>query len=240
MSLPVDVVLVVLGYDAKGLFALALPAASAPWLVLPHAALNDGVHPDEVARTLLQQVTDTEAVPERVCFDCDGERLQLIYRVLLPSPDGGRGEHTLAISVPEDIDTAAVCDAIEGRDKALLEMVVADIRRGLCEALNPSRAKTGFVPLIELLPPVFNVKDLRMALEALLGEPPRFINTLIDRLLPEYAIKSREGTKLIEGRGLIEVHDDPALLSDQLQEKQKESYKKGGRKAVKLYRKRTR
>ncbi|NHN36337.1 hypothetical protein G8764_03425 [Pseudomaricurvus alcaniphilus] len=120
MSLPVDVVLVVLGYDAKGLFALALPAASAPWLVLPHAALNDGVHPDEVARTLLQQVTDTEAVPERVCFDCDGERLQLIYRVLLPSPD------------------------------------------------------------------------------------------------------------------------DPALLSDQLQEKQKESYKKGGRKAVKLYRKRTR
>jgi len=236
----IEIVLIALGCAQDQLYAVADVTDSSIEKKFPRGKLLLNQGPDQLARQLLLEHVSIEAQPCKLSFDIPGNnRIQLIYYYLIPGKSTLPDLNLISLSAEEGLDTPVLISSVKQIDSQLLQGFVKQLRLKLFGAMNPSKTETGFKELIALLPEVFNIKDVAATYKALMGERPKFGTSLIMRLLPSYVIKTAKGEKVFEGRGLIEEYEDPqGELANHLVEEHKDYYKKGGRRAVKLYKKR--
>jgi len=236
----IEIVLIALGCTQDQLYAAADVTDTSIEKRFPRGELEHNQNPDQLARQLLFEHASIEAQPCKLSFDIpDKNRIQLIYYYLIPGKSSLPELNLIALSVEEGLDTPLLISSVNQLDSQLLQGFVTQLRFKLFGAMNPSKIETGFKELIALLPEVFNIKDVAATYKALMGERPKFGTSLIMRLLPSYVMKTAKGEKVFEGRGLIEEYKDPqGELANHLVKEHKDYYKKGGRRAVKLYIKR--
>ncbi|UZE96813.1 hypothetical protein [Alkalimarinus alittae] len=235
----IEITLIALGCAQEQLYVVADVTDLSVEKRFPRAELLPEQNPDEVARCLLNEHASLDAQPIKFSFQqAEHGCIELIYYYLAPGRNTLPELNLIALSASEGVDAAVLTSSVNDADAKHLQAFVKDLQLKLYGAMNPTKTVTGFKELIDLLPEVFNIKDLTATYKALMGERPKFGTSLIMRLLPSYVIKTGKGEKVFEGRGLIEEFEDQVgEVASNLAEEHKDYYKKGGRRAVKVYKK---
>lgn len=232
-SIPVQVVLVALTIQKDTLSLVKLRNDGG----LPVAALQKDQEPDDVAGELAESVTGTRKQVERHAFmpksDTGQDVLCLIYCQMVPYEDVVTGAAMPDIPYGQD-----AVDMPEPWQRRVLQRVVTDVRDDLRSVMKASQNKKGLVRLLNLLPDIFDRKELSAAYMALSGEKPPSSVMLARMMLDSYTMGSGDKARIVQGRNLISEYDDPAdeLISMKTQ-KNKDLYSTGGPKAKRLYKK---
>jgi hypothetical protein len=118
------------------------------------------------------------------------------------------------------------------------------VQLALTEVMHSRENRRGLVYLLDLLPSVFDHKELGSAYRALTGEAPLSTQALARMMLDTYQIGSGEKARVIRGRNLIEeIELEPEQAERLICEKSQKSpslYRRGGRKPRRFYRQRPR
>ena len=232
-SIPVQVVLVALTIQKDTLSLVKLRNDGG----LPVDALQKDQEPDDVAGELAESVTGTRKQVERHAFmpksDTGQDVLCLIYCQMVPYEDVVTGAAMPDIPYGQD-----AVDMPEPWQRRVLQRVVTDVRDDLRSVMKASQNKKGLVRLLNLLPDIFDRKELSAAYMALSGEKPPSSVMLARMMLDSYTMGSGDKARIVQGRNLISEYDDPAdeLISMKTQ-KNKDLYSTGGPKAKRLYKK---
>lgn len=205
---------------------------------LPRATFGSGEEPDYVAHRLAKETLGTSLHVVRHGFltaaETQTEALTLLYRQLL-----NQDALELAAIRMEPLDGNKPRDAeLSAADAVAVETVAARVRSDLQQVIHSRLNKEGLVHLLDLLPEIFDHKELAAAYQALTGEKPPSPLMLARMMLDKYTIGRGESAREVQGRDLIREYDqpDPHLL-DEKWRKNKELYRTGGPKAKKLYKK---
>ena len=98
--------------------------------------------------------------------------------------------------------------------------------------MKASQNKKGLVRLLNLLPDIFDRKELSAAYMALSGEKPPSSVMLARIMLDSYTMGSGDKARIVLGRNLISEYESLSEeLIQQKSEKNKDLYKTGGPKA---------
>ncbi|WP_288353654.1 hypothetical protein [uncultured Marinobacter sp.] len=231
----VNVTLVVLTM-LKAELQLVLPTGKQE---LPSVTLKDG-NPDQHAESLALGLTGTSNGVQRHGFLSAGEAnsddLVLMYTQLL-SEDAFLG-HTSDRARAVPVETAG--SELNRSQAGIVKRVVDDLNSDLDQVMHSILNKCGLVHLLDLLPDIFDHKELAAAYYALSGKKPPSSRALARMMLDEYAIGSGDKQRVVKGRDLIREYetDEPDLLG-QKWDKNKDLYRTGGPKAKRLYKKNT-
>jgi hypothetical protein len=232
----IHVVLVALT-AAKGALEILLPANGQ---ALPRTVLENVQDPDDVARGLAQALTGTALHVARHAFltnaETGAEGLLLVYRQLLSPEDVS--PHRNVSTVPLGGDGRLTDAGQLSADAAAVQRVVEDIQSDLEQVMHSTLNKRGLLHLLELLPEIFDHKELAAAYLALTGEKPTSPLMLARMMLDNYVVGSGEKAREVNGRNLIAEYDqpEPELLGEKW-ERNKDLYRTGGPKAKVLYQK---
>lgn len=231
--IPVQIVLVSLTIQKDSLSLVGLKNDEG----LPVAPLHKGQEPDHVAGALAESVTGTRKHLERHAFmpksDTGQDVLCLIYCQMVPYEDVVAGGAMPDIPYGED-----AVDLPEPWQRRVLQRVVRDVRDDLRSVMKASQNKKGLVRLLNLLPDIFDRKELSAAYMALSGDKPPSSVMLARMMLDSYTMGSGDKARTVQGRNLISEYDAPTdeLINMKL-EKNKDLYSTGGPKAKRLYKK---
>jgi len=231
----VNVTLVVLTM-LKAELQLVLPIGTQE---LPSVALVDG-NPDQKAESLASGLTGISGGAQRHGFlsadESQSNGLVLLYTQLL-SEDDFLGQTSGGARV---IPVEAVDFDLDSNQAAIVKRVVGDLNSDLDQVMNSILNKRGLVHLLDLLPDIFDHKELAAAYYALSGKKPPSSRALARMMLDGYTIGSGEKQRTVKGRDLIREYetDEPDLLG-QKWDKNKDLYRTGGPKAKRLYKKNT-
>lgn len=213
-------------------------------LVLPNSGCElpsidlDQADADVQAAMLAESVCGTADRIQRHGFlsasEADSSALTLLYRQLL-SEDQLQGELSNdVVMVPLD----RMGEILDEPGRMLVNRVVADLKSDLDQVMHSRLNKQGLVNLLNVLPDIFDHKELAAAYRAFTGEKPPSSLMLARMMLDHYTIGSGDKMREVQGRDLIREYDaeKPELLG-QKRDKNKELYRSGGPKAKRLYRK---
>lgn len=213
-------------------------------LVLPNAGHElpssdlEQADADGQAAMLAESVCGTAAGVQRHGFlsasEADSGALTLLYRQLL-SEDQLQGGQSNGVAL---VSLDAMGEILDESGKVLVHRVVADLKSELDQVMHSRLNKQGLINLLNVLPDIFDHKELAAAYRAFTGEKPPSSLMLARMMLDHYTIGSGEKMREVQGRDLIRQYDaeEPELLG-QKWDKNKELYRSGGPKAKRLYRK---
>lgn len=232
-SIPVRIVLVALT-TRRGVLSLV---TSTDWKELPVLPLQVGEEPDVVAASLALSLVGNERNVERHAFmpksDTGQEELFLIYSQIISTED--LRKESILVDLPYGEDAV---DLPEPWQRRVLQRVVRDVRDDLRSVMKASQNKRGLVRLLNLLPEIFDRKELSAAYMALSGDKPPSSVMLARMMLDSYTMGSGDKARIVQGRNLISEYDDSAgQVRKSKAAKNKELYATGGPKAKRLYRK---
>ena len=229
----IRIILVTLTFRGKELH-LVLPRSGKQ---LPSSSLQ-GSEPDEGAKEIAKQTFGSVENIERHDFrspeETGLEGLTLLYRQLIP-------EDVLSGSIEYDnelVPLSSVNEKLSPPEAALVSQLVEELQSDLNQVMQSRLHKRGLVHLLNVLPDIFDHKELAAAYQAFSGEKPTSPLMLARMMLDRYVIGSGEKQREVRGRDLIREYetDKPELL-DEKWNKNKELYRTGGPKAKRLYKK---
>lgn len=233
---------------------------------MPRQTVGPDESPHDCMHQLAQESAGTTAGLERQTFLEDGDPLPsdtdvvLVYRQLLNEEqlanndeatqplnlEGGNDGSTVlgalnGVHRPVDLDTDPLAKGLSPFDHQVLKLVTWEIRTALREVMFARENRRGLSYLLDLMPQIFERRELRAYYEALLGEKPPSAIVLAQMMLDSYQIGSGEKARVVRGRNLIEELDEaPEALVDNKYEKNRTLYRKGGPKARRFYRQKER
>lgn len=196
----------------------------------------DQADADGQATMLAESVCGTAAGIQRHGFLSASESangvLTLLYRQLL-SEDRLHGELGRDVAL---VPLTALEELLDEPDKMIVHEVVADLKSELDQVLHSRLNKQGLINLLNVLPEIFDHKELAAAYRAFTGEKPPSSLMLARMMLDRYTIGSGDKMREVQGRDLIRQYEaeEPELLG-QKWDKNKELYRSGGPKAKRLY-----
>ena len=197
-SIPVRIVLVALT-TRRGVLSLVTSTDGKELPVLP---LQVGEEPDVVAASLALSLVGNERNVERHAFmpksDTGQEELLLIYSQIIPSED--LRKESVLVDLPYGEDAV---DLPEPWQRRVLQRVVRDVRDDLRSVMKASQNKKGLVRLLNLLPDIFDRKELSAAYMALSGDKPPSSVMLARMMLDSYTMGSGDKARTVQGRNLI-------------------------------------
>lgn len=206
---------------------------------LPSVTLKDG-NPDQCAESLASGLTGISNGVQRHGFlsadESNSDDLVLMYTQLL-SEDAFLGQTSgEARAIP--VESAG--SELNSNQAGIVKRVVNDLNSDLDQVMHSILNKRGLVHLLDLLPDIFDHKELAAAYYALSGKKPPSSRALARMMLDGYTIGSGEKQRTVKGRDLIREYetDEPGLLG-QKWDKNKDLYRTGGPKAKRLYKKNT-
>ena len=165
--------------------------------------------------------------------DTGQEELLLIYSQIIPSED--LRKESVLVDLPYGEDAV---DLPEPWQRRVLQRVVRDVRDDLRSVMKASQNKKGLVRLLNLLPEIFDRKELSAAYMALSGDKPPSSVMLARMMLDSYTMGSGDKARTVQGRNLISEYDDSVgQVIRSKAAKNKELYATGGPKAKRLYKK---
>lgn len=206
---------------------------------LPSMSLEDG-DPDRHAESLASGLTGISNGVQRHGFlsadESNSDDLVLMYTQLL-SEDALLGHASVGTRA---IPVEAADLELGGNEAGIVKRVVDDLNSDLDQVMHSILNKRGLVHLLDLLPDIFDHKELAAAYYALSGKKPPSSRALARMMLDGYTIGSGEKQRTVNGRDLIREYesDEPDLLG-QKWDKNKDLYRTGGPKAKRLYKKNT-
>lgn len=204
---------------------------------LPSISLTKG-DPDHVACELAHGLSGLSEGVQRHRFlspdETKSESLTLLYTQLI-AEDQLQADQAQYIRLIPITDAG---DALGSVEMGIVKRVVGDFKADLEKVMHSRLNKGGLVHLLDLLPDIFDHKELAAAYYALAGEKPPSPRALARMMLDTYAIGSGEKQREVKGRNLIrEYESTEADLLGQKWDKNKDLYRTGGPKATRLYKK---
>ena len=213
---------------------LVLPAGISE---LPSTKMENG-DPDTQATKLAMGLSGKMERIQRHGFlspnEAKSSALTLLYTQLLPE-EKLQGEIYDRINVKP---VKAVREVLNISEAAIVQRVVGDLKSDLDQVMQSRLNKRGLAHLLDLLPDIFDHKELAAAYYSLTGEKPSSPLMLARMMLDRYTMGSGDKKREVKGRDLIREYEGgkPELFG-QKWDKNKDLYRTGGPKTKRLYKK---